>query len=31
VYVGGITEWKANGLPVETGGRRSGQVLPRTP
>jgi rhodanese-related sulfurtransferase len=31
VYVGGITEWKANGLPVETGVRRSGQLLPRTP
>jgi rhodanese-related sulfurtransferase len=31
VYVGGITEWKANGLPVETGARRSGQLLPRTP
>jgi len=31
VYVGGITEWKANGLPVETGPRRSGQLLPTTP
>ena len=27
VYVGGITEWKSNGLPVETGARRSGQLL----
>ena len=27
VYVGGITEWKNNGLPLETGGRRSGQLL----
>lgn len=24
VYAGGITEWKANGLPVETGARLSG-------
>lgn len=31
VYVGGITEWKASGLPVETGVRRSGQLLPPTP
>ena len=32
VYVGGITEWKSNGLPVETGARRSGQLLqPRAP
>jgi rhodanese-related sulfurtransferase len=29
VYVGGITEWKNNGLPMETGGRRSGQLLPK--
>jgi len=27
VYVGGITEWKNNGMPLETGGRRSGQLL----
>ncbi len=27
VYAGGITEWKSNGLPVETGARRSGQML----
>jgi rhodanese-related sulfurtransferase len=26
VYVGGITEWMANGLPVETGPRGSGQI-----
>ena len=26
VYVGGITEWIANGLPVETGARGSGQM-----
>jgi rhodanese-related sulfurtransferase len=26
VYVGGITEWMANGLPVETGARASGQI-----
>ena len=27
VYVGGIIEWKANGLPVETGARLSGEIL----
>jgi rhodanese-related sulfurtransferase len=27
VYAGGITEWKANGLPVEIGTRRSGEFL----
>lgn len=27
VYVGGILEWKANGLPVETGARLSGKLL----
>ena len=26
VYAGGITEWKANGLPMETGVRRSGEL-----
>ena len=31
VYAGGIIEWKANGLPVETGARLSGQLLPRQP
>lgn len=31
VYVGGITEWKANGLPVETGARRSGRLLQGPP
>lgn len=31
VYAGGITEWKTNGLPVETGVRRSGELLPRSP
>lgn len=27
VYAGGITEWTAGGWPVETGARRSGQLL----
>jgi len=27
VYAGGINEWKSNGQPVETGARRSGQLL----
>jgi rhodanese-related sulfurtransferase len=27
VYGGGITEWKTNGLPVETGARNSGILL----
>jgi len=27
VYAGGITEWTTNGLPVETGARRNGEVL----
>ena len=31
VYAGGITEWKGNGLPVETGGRGSGQLLNSKP
>ena len=26
VYGGGITEWTANGLPVEAGGRNSGEI-----
>jgi rhodanese-related sulfurtransferase len=26
VYGGGMTEWSTNGLPVETGARRSGQL-----
>ena len=31
VYVGGIIEWKANGLPVETGARLSGALLKASP
>ena len=31
VYVGGITEWKAHGRPVETGASRSGQLLTPKP
>jgi len=31
VYIGGITEWKANGLPTETGTRGSGALLKTTP
>jgi rhodanese-related sulfurtransferase len=31
VYAGGITEWTANGLPVETGTRRSGELLKPNP
>lgn len=31
VYAGGIIEWKAGGLPVETGVRGSGQLLPARP
>ena len=31
VYAGGITEWTANGLPVETGTRRSGELLKPKP
>jgi len=31
VYVGGITEWKTTGLPVETGARLSGQFLKPSP
>jgi hypothetical protein len=26
VYGGGITEWTANGLPIEVGARKSGQL-----
>jgi len=29
VYVGGITEWEANHLPVETGQRQSGALKQR--
>jgi rhodanese-related sulfurtransferase len=28
IYAGGITEWTAKGLPVETGARKSGSLLP---
>ena len=31
VYAGGIIEWKAGGLPVETGARLSGQLLNPAP
>jgi len=31
VYAAGITEWMTNGLPVETGARRSGQLLKSGP
>lgn len=31
VYVGGITEWRSTGLPVETGARLSGQWLNSKP
>jgi len=31
VYAGGIIEWKANGLPVETGARLSGALLNSKP
>jgi rhodanese-related sulfurtransferase len=31
VFAGGIVEWKAAGLPVETGPRGSGQLLQRPP
>jgi rhodanese-related sulfurtransferase len=27
IYAGGITEWTASGLPIETGSRRSGEFL----
>jgi rhodanese-related sulfurtransferase len=26
IYTGGITEWTTNGLPVEIGGRNSGNL-----
>jgi rhodanese-related sulfurtransferase len=28
IYAGGIAEWQAKGLPVETGARKSGSILP---
>lgn len=28
IYAGGMTEWSAKGLPVETGARKSGSFLP---
>ncbi|MEY2408623.1 MAG: hypothetical protein QOF48_1293 [Verrucomicrobiota bacterium] len=31
VYIGGITEWKLQGHPIETGARRNGQLLPSKP
>lgn len=31
VYGGGLTEWATNGLPVELGERKSGQMRPTTP
>ena len=31
VYAGGITEWTAQGRPVETGARRSGELLKPKP
>jgi rhodanese-related sulfurtransferase len=31
VYTNGITEWMTSGLPVETGARRSGQLLKPRP
>ncbi len=31
IYAGGITEWAANGLPVETGARKSGLLRTRGP
>ena len=31
VYAGGITEWNTNGLPVEVGGRKSGNFHPAKP
>jgi rhodanese-related sulfurtransferase len=29
VYAGGLTEWRTNGWPVETGARNSGQLAPK--
>ena len=31
VYAGGIAEWMARHLPIETGGRNSGRILPTGP
>lgn len=31
VYAGGMTEWTTNGLPVEIGGRKSGNFRPAKP
>jgi rhodanese-related sulfurtransferase len=31
VYAGGITEWSTNGLPVELGARKSGNIRPSRP
>lgn len=31
VYAGGINEWNTNGLPVEVGGRKSGNFRPAKP
>jgi rhodanese-related sulfurtransferase len=31
VYAGGMAEWSANGLPVERGARKSGDLLPGKP
>lgn len=31
VYVGGITEWRTNGLPLELGDRNSGNLAPPKP
>lgn len=31
VYAGGMTEWTAKGLPIETGGRNSGNKRPAKP
>ncbi len=31
VFAGGITEWTAHGMPVETGSRRSGVFIPSKP
>jgi rhodanese-related sulfurtransferase len=31
VYAGGITEWRSNGMPVESGARNSGQITNAAP